>query len=284
MNGFIAKSLLILLLAVAMTGCKLAVIVVEGGEVQSTFGTCQPAVPGTTGTVCIHEVTSPESFTAVPDPGWYFVKWNTGGDFLCADSASPICVVAELGPHLEPPVASASDKTLYIMPVFAPGTTITNTVTHGGMEWAQVNLFSGLSRDQIDSVCSGGPCVEGGVLNGLDMTGWRWATREEVGDLFALFTPHPGGIDEYSQYFGSPISQGGFYETALLYLSAIDSPIVAGEAVCGYASGSGSAGIANYNFVYREGWHIVSTTGGCPGFGFTFSVGDGPGGWFYRTP
>jgi hypothetical protein len=71
----------ILLLAITgfITGCKLAVIVVEGGEVQSTgSGTCVASA------ICIVDVSDSyfsETFSAVPDPGWYFQKWNAGIDF-----------------------------------------------------------------------------------------------------------------------------------------------------------------------------------------------------------
>ena len=71
----------------SLSGCKLVVIVVEGGEVQSLgSGTCVTAIPGVSGAVCIHDVpatTYTESFTAVPDAGWQFVKWVSGDDFLC---------------------------------------------------------------------------------------------------------------------------------------------------------------------------------------------------------
>jgi hypothetical protein len=123
----IARVLGLSALLIALTGCKVAAILVEGGEVQSTAsGTCQPAVPGTTGTVCIHEVADTsysESFTAVPDAGWQFVKWNSGGGgFLCQDSTNPTCVVSNVGTEgnavLEAIVAS--DATFYLMPIQSP--------------------------------------------------------------------------------------------------------------------------------------------------------------------
>jgi len=130
------------ILAVALilvSGCKLAVIVVDGGEVQSTFsGTCLA------GTVCMHELVDTsyaESFTAVPDPGWAFVKWNAGGDFFCKDSTNATCVVSNVGTGSIAVVAEtvASNKTFYIMPIFeqlsvAP---ITDTVMVNSVEWAQ---------------------------------------------------------------------------------------------------------------------------------------------------
>ena len=182
---------------IALTGCKVAAILVEGGEVQSTAsGTCQPAVPGTTGTVCIHEVADTsysESFTAVPDAGWQFVKWNSGGGgFLCQNSTNPTCVVSNVGTEgnavLEAIVAS--DATFYLMPVFAEvGLPITDTVTANSKEWAQVDLFTNLSWSDINAVCPAGVC--NGILNNYDMTGWTWAAAEDMYSLFNSYGVTP---------------------------------------------------------------------------------------------
>lgn len=107
---------------VILAGCKVAVIVVEGGEVQSvSSGTCL------SGSVCLHEVSDTnyvETFTAVPDTGWEFVEWNSGGDFFlgCADPASPVCVVSNMGTAGNPLVEAvvASDKVFYLKPIFEP--------------------------------------------------------------------------------------------------------------------------------------------------------------------
>jgi hypothetical protein len=205
------------LIFVAVTGlvasCKLAVILVEGGEVQSIgSGTCitSPTVPQT-GTVCIHEVadtTYSETFTAVPDTGWEFVKWNTGGGFLCPDSTDPTCVVSNvlLAGNSVAEAIVASDAAYYIMPIFAEsGLPITDTVTANGKEWAQVELFYNLSWDEIDAVCASNPCVEGSVLNGYNMTGWTWASNSDFVDLLnsyginpPLVTPANGGSIAYT--------------------------------------------------------------------------------------
>jgi len=67
-----------------------------------------------------------------------------------------------------------------------------------GNDWAQVNQFTTLSWNAVDSVCHGGPCH--GALDGIDVTGWSWASIYQVGDLFQHLTdngidpPFPGGI------------------------------------------------------------------------------------------
>lgn len=49
---------------------------------------------------------------------------------------------------------------------------ITDTVTVDGNEWAQADLFVGLSWNEMNAVCPAGNCMNGGMLGGNDMTGW----------------------------------------------------------------------------------------------------------------
>lgn len=57
---------------------------------------------------------------------------------------------------------------------------ITDTVTVGDYEWAQVDLFTSLSWDEINAICpSGGVCSDGD-LNGNAMLGWKWADDDMV--------------------------------------------------------------------------------------------------------
>ncbi|CAA0122188.1 Uncharacterised protein [Halioglobus japonicus] len=59
-----------------------------------------------------------------------------------------------------------------------------------GRDWAQVDLFGSLSWNDINSVCPSGMCVDGGTLNGYDMSGWIWAGLDEIGAMLGLFTGH----------------------------------------------------------------------------------------------
>lgn len=61
---------------------------------------------------------------------------------------------------------------------------ITDTVEVDGKVWAQVDLFTGLSWLDMNSVCPSGTCSPGGHLNGYEMTGWTWASVNDVNDLF----------------------------------------------------------------------------------------------------
>ena len=191
------RILLLLSITALMAGCKLAVIVVEGGEVQSTgSGTCVASA------ICIVDVVDPnfsETFTAVPNPGWRFVKWNKGGRMFCADSTELTCTLSLEGTAGNEAIEKilASDNTFYLMPIFARGP---ESIMVDGREWAQVDLFTNLSWNQINAICPMGVCA--GTLNGHDMTGWTWASVE---DLNALFNHYVGiealgpGPDHYME-------------------------------------------------------------------------------------
>ena len=91
--------LITLLIGVSlMVGCKLAVMVPPGGQVQSSSGT-RSCDGGTEGKFCTFDLSAvslpySESFTALAKPGYQFEKWQDGGGFQCANSTSPTCTVA----------------------------------------------------------------------------------------------------------------------------------------------------------------------------------------------
>lgn len=103
-----------------LTGCKLAVIVTSGGDVQSSSGTRNCAG----GNVCEFNINSDdfnETFTAIPRPGYEFEKWQAGKDFNCADSTDPVCVISNVGVGaIGEAVLNvlAGDKIDYAMPRF----------------------------------------------------------------------------------------------------------------------------------------------------------------------
>lgn len=177
------RSSALILVLLSMSGCKLASVVVEGGEVQSvSSGTC------IAGSVCIHQVTDSnysETFIAVPDPGWRFEKWNDGDGFLCqSDPTNRVCVVSNVGSAGNAIIEAiiASDETFYIMPIFKEGLA---TVVADGKEWAQPVQLGALSWDEISAACPAGTCA--GTLNSFDMTGWTWATVDDVNSLFNAY-------------------------------------------------------------------------------------------------
>lgn len=53
-------------------------------------------------------------------------------------------------------------------------------------EWAQVDLFTNLSWNDINAVCPNGTCGVGS-LGGYSMFGWKWASADEVNSLFNYY-------------------------------------------------------------------------------------------------
>jgi len=83
------------------------------------------------------------------------------------------------------------------MPIFAKEL---DTITVDGKKWAQVDLFTSLSWVDINAVCPGR--IRNGLLNGYDMTGWTWASVDDVNALFNYYIGSPQlgtGPDLYSQ-------------------------------------------------------------------------------------
>lgn len=69
-------------------------------------------------------------------------------------------------------------------------------VTVNGVEWAQPRLFDGVTWDDLNAICPDGVCMAGGILKGYDMTGWNWAS---IDDVIALF----------NSYIGAPVLVNG---------------------------------------------------------------------------
>jgi hypothetical protein len=165
------------------------------------------------------------NFYAIPDSGWYFQKWNSGDRLFCADSTNPVCRLS-----LEWSVgnavieeAVASSETFYLMPVFKPSK---DTIVVDDKEWFQPSLFQNLSWNSINVVCPKGICA--GVLNGYDMSGWTWASVDDLNALFNYYIgfdalgPGPGG---YSGNYGDPNSTwaSDFYAEGWRFTSRLES-------------------------------------------------------------
>jgi hypothetical protein len=192
---------LIIVAVTALTaGCKLAVIVVQGGEVRSEgSGTCVSAG------VCIIQVNDTnfsEVLRAVPDSGWYFHKWHSGDKFFCGGEPSPECA---LEPKYQIPGLEedddlkalvdelfASEEVFFLMPVFkqTPPKVIVpedQPVRIGGNEWLQPIHFVNYSYDQISQACPERMCVGNLPGSNVDLTGYFWASSNDVQSLFDLY-------------------------------------------------------------------------------------------------
>lgn len=88
---------------------------------------------------------------------------------------------------------------------------ITDTILVAGKEWAQVDLFGGVSWSELNAVCPAGVCGSGSV-NGFELTGWTWASVNDVNSLFNYYLEGAGvsggdllgpGKDVYSERFAA---------------------------------------------------------------------------------
>jgi hypothetical protein len=70
---------------------------------------------------------------------------------------------------------------LNVNPVCAP-IAGDDRVTANGKVWAQADLFINLSWSDINAVCPTGVCLNE-TLNGHDMTGWKWASVDDMNAL-----------------------------------------------------------------------------------------------------
>ena len=64
---------------------------------------------------------------------------------------------------------------------------IADIATVDGKNWAQVDLFVGLSWSDINNVCPAGVCGNG-TLFGFEMLGWTWASTEDINNLFNYYS------------------------------------------------------------------------------------------------
>ena len=122
------RPILVILLALSFSGCYLQVITTNGGQVQSasTYRDCNS---GQTCEFLVGTSAFSETFTAIPNEGYEFKGWQTGGAFLCGASHTNTCVVT-VYPNSDPLLMGIvrSEKNAYIMPLFESTAAIRQTV------------------------------------------------------------------------------------------------------------------------------------------------------------
>jgi hypothetical protein len=136
-----------------------------------------------------------ETYYAEPRPGWKFHRWGN----YCQNATVNTCSfdVPEEAVHLFlgmtlPPLQA----------VFIPDSG--DTIAVDGNMWLKPDLFNLITWLEINAVCpasNNGICVNGGVLNGQDMSGRTWASVDDTNALF-------------NHYIGSPVLGPGqdYYE------------------------------------------------------------------------
>lgn len=169
---------------VFISGCKLHVIVPEGGEVRAASEELYTCTPGSE---CVFELEEPstlawgESFLAVPDSGWFFHKWKAGNRFHCPRLALPECYIDyewfEDNRRLVSEIFDPSQHA-YLMPVFKryPRASLGDeprTITAEGVKqlWLEPTDFAEYTPDQVAAVCPEGICSETLPGSSIDLSG-----------------------------------------------------------------------------------------------------------------
>ena len=226
MNVWITRTLFICCIATVVSGCKIAVLTSSGGDIRSSSGGMVCAGPSFCEfDINTHQLPFAESFTAIPREGYAFEKWADGSGFFCGKSTDPTCTV-NIPDNAFGALLVALFDSGYIMPIFKdvgfdwdsdgirneidedddndgfldadddcpqdpdPSCEL-ETVFMDGKDWAQVDRFLNGSWVAINAVCAGGPCSDGALVNGYDMTGWSWASSSELFELLGSYADEP---------------------------------------------------------------------------------------------
>ena len=88
MDSRIAK-LILLVVLIPLSSCRVGTAVFQGGDVISLSGS-RDCMEGRTCEVEVTDAHFSETCTAVPKPGYAFVKWRAGDGHLCANSTNPL--------------------------------------------------------------------------------------------------------------------------------------------------------------------------------------------------
>ncbi len=165
-----------------------------------------------------------------------------------------------------------------------------------GRQWYQPTLFKGVGWNAINAVCPAGVCINGGVLNGHDMTGWTWASVEDMNSMFNFYIAGssqpvmgPGPSSSYGSYI-PPEPYRTLYQDGFIPTGEGDSTILYGWSRDLDPVTSGTAHplayLANHE-VYTP--IICMVEGACVVAYSTNTTRDagypgGPGAWFFRAP
>jgi Thrombospondin type 3 repeat len=163
--------------------------------------------------------------------------------------------------------------------------TAADQVVVNGTRWAQVDLFANLSWDAINAVCPGGVCIDGGILNGYDMTDYIWASTSDMNMLFNYYIgssqlgPGPDRYDEYNALWGPAFFADGWRR---LY-GTVDDPNLQGRTADLSRPGQGSAATMSVAFTGGNPANYLDSAQTNNGSASDFT---NPlmGGWFYRNP
>ena len=93
--------------SITLMGSKIVITVPQGGSVVSTSG----LISCSAGEVCIIDIAEPhfvDTFTAVPDQGYYFTRWQDDSRGLCRGGLHPQCP--------QPAATAVQDQQGFVLP------------------------------------------------------------------------------------------------------------------------------------------------------------------------
>lgn len=215
------KALIVLTMALISTGCKLTIVASSGGKIESSSG-IRDCDPGMLCEFIIDDLDFSDSFTAIPNSGYIFHSWQAGIGLICGGSTNPTCPISNIAyagvTELE--LAVSTGLIGYAIPIFqfvgidtdndgvkdfrdedddndgildaddpCPNNPAPScggdTITANGKVWYQADQFRGVSWDDVNQACSGGPCE--GQVGGVVLNGWTWASDTDVAELFEFY-------------------------------------------------------------------------------------------------
>jgi hypothetical protein len=185
-NGFgLLRYIVGALCLLTLVSCKIRVVVPDGGSVTTASGTFS-CPSGKTCDIDVLDFYFDETFKASAEEGYTFTSWRKGDRRFCGKDPKPchLFTTAFTGDWVSAvlPFLESNEEVFYLQPIFKPAGDI---VSANGKEWLQPDLFGGLTWDEINAVCPEGKCA--GVLKGFDITGWTWASVDDVNALFNYY-------------------------------------------------------------------------------------------------
>jgi len=169
---------------------------------------------------------------------------------------------------------------LFFWSIASQSAQITDTVTVGAREWAQVSLFNNLSWVEATAQCPAGICGAGSSLNGYEMNGWKFASAVDVDGLFNTLTngAYPlcgsGGCalsEVDSAWAPAIVGVGGLFTANEVYTGV--------RRVNGWVRDGVFGSTARFAFVVDS---TSTDNAGTQGSGVYNFTNPGFGGWFYR--
>lgn len=271
------------LIAISITGCRLILLVYEGGNVASASG-ARDCSSGSICNIAVLDTNFYEEFSAQPSPGWEFVKWREGNGYQCPGSTNPLCIISNRDTAGVPLAESivASNQKYFLSPVFRPISGATSDVIQvGNILLAQPDLFVGVSWADMAAACPGGVCNN--YLNGVDLRGWTWASLDDMNGLFNLYIgalEMGPGPDLYSETPFTGALNAAFFSQWRTTATKAETDCVGAEITTFIVAGR--------VWDSSNDPALYTTPDACAPFSWlTTNIdfeSDNPGGWFYRTP